>query len=162
MTNAGKTRSLGAEASANINFTDYLGLNMSYGYCDARFIKYNDGKADYKDKHVPYCPQHTLFAQAFYTYYINKGNDWARSITIDASVKGTGEIYWNEANTLSQPFYALLGSSIILTGKHYSLQLWGQNLTDTKYNTFYFVSISHDFLQRGRGRMMGATLRINI
>lgn len=162
MTNAGKTRSLGAEATANILFTDNLGLNLSYGYCNARFVEYNDGKADYKDKLVPYCPQHTLFAQAFYTYNFKGDSDWARSITIDANVKGTGEIYWNEANTLCQPFYALLGSSITLAGRHYSLQLWGQNLTDTRYNTFYFVSISHDFLQRGRGRMLGATLRINI
>lgn len=162
MTNAGKTRSVGAEASLSVNFTDNLGMNLSYGYCDARFVRYNDGKADYKDKHVPYCPQHTLFAQAFYTYNFKCGSDWAQSITLDASLKGTGEIYWNEANTLRQPFYALLGSSITLAGKHYSLQLWGQNLTGTRYNTFYFVSISHEFLQRGRERMLGATLRINI
>lgn len=162
MTNAGKTRSVGAEASMSVNFTDNLGMNLSYGYCDARFIRYNDGKADYKDKHVPYCPQHTLFAQAFYTYNFKGGSDWAQSITLDASLKGTGEIYWNEANTQRQPFYALLGSSITIAGKHYSLQLWGQNLTGTRYNTFYFVSISHEFLQRGRSRMLGATLRINI
>lgn len=162
MTNAGKTRSVGAEASLGVNFTDNLGMNLSYGYCDARFVRYNDGKADYKDKHVPYCPQHTLFAQAFYTYNFTGGSDWAQSITLDASLKGTGEIYWNEANTQRQPFYALLGSSITLAGKHYSLQLWGQNLTGTRYNTFYFVSISHEFLQRGRSRMLGATLRINI
>ncbi|MBR0025437.1 MAG: TonB-dependent receptor [Muribaculaceae bacterium] len=162
MTNAGKTRSVGAEASLGVNFTDNLGMNLSYGYCDARFVRYNDGKADYKDKHVPYCPQHTLFAQAFYTYNFKGGSDWAQSITLDASLKGTGEIYWNEANTQRQPFYALLGSSITLAGKHYSLQLWGQNLTGTCYNTFYFVSISHEFLQRGRSRMLGATLRINI
>lgn len=162
MTNAGKTRSVGAEASMSVNFTDNLGMNLSYGYCDARFVRYNDGKADYKDKHVPYCPQHTLFAQAFYTYNFKGGSDWAQSITLDASLKGTGEIYWNEANTQRQPFYALLGSSITLAGKHYSLQLWGRNITGTRYNTFYFVSISHEFLQRGRGRMMGATLRINI
>ena len=162
MTNAGKTRSLGAEMSMSVNFTDNLGINLSYGYCDARFVEYNDGKADYKDKYVPYSPQHTLFAQAFCTFNLKGGSDWAQSITIDASVKGTGEIYWNEANTLRQPFYALLGSSITLAGRHYSLQLWGQNLTDTRYSTFYFVSISHNFVQRGRGRMLGATLRINI
>ena len=162
MTNAGKTRSLGAEASMSVNFTSDFGMNVSYGYCDARFVRYNDGKADYRDKRVPYCPQHTLYAQAFYTYNIKGGSKWAQSITLDASVKGTGEIYWNEANSLQQPFYALLTSSITLKGKHYSLQLWGQNLTGTSYSTFYFVSIGHEFLQRGRGRMLGATLRVNI
>lgn len=162
MTNAGKTRSLGAEASLNIIFTDYCGMNLSYGYCDARFVQYNDGKADYRDNIVPYCPQHTLYAQAFYTFNINSESQWVNSITLDANVKGTGSIYWDEANSLRQPFYALLGSSITLDGKHYSLQLWGQNLTGTSYSTFYFVSIGHEFLQRGRSRMLGATLRINI
>ena len=162
MTNAGKTRRLGAEASLSVNFTRGFGMNVSYGYCDARFVRYNDGKADYRDKRVPYCPQHTLYAQAFYTYNIKGGGKWAQSITLDASVKGTGEIYWNEANSLRQPFYALLASSITLKGKHYSLQLWGQNLTGTGYSTFYFVSIGHEFLQRGRGRMLGTTLRVNI
>ncbi len=162
MTNAGKTRSVGAEASMSVNFTDNLGMNLSYGYCDARFVRYNDGKADYKDKHVPYCPQHTLFAQAFYTYNFKGGSDWARSITLDANVKGAGAIYWNEANSQRQPFYALLGASVTLAGKHYSLQLWGRNLTGTSYRTFYFVSISHEFLQRGRSRMLGATLRVEI
>ena len=162
MTNAGKTRSLGAEASLSVNFTSDFGMNVSYGYCDARFVRYNDGKADYRDKCVPYCPQHTLYAQAFYTYNIKGGGKWAQSITLDASVKGTGEIYWNEANSLRQPFYALLASSITLKGKLYSLQLWGQNLTGTGYSTFYFVSIGHEFLQRGRGRMLGTTLRVNI
>ena len=162
MTNAGKTRSLGAEASLNVNITDDLGLNLSYGYCDARFIRYNDGKADYKDRLVPYCPQHTLFARAFYTYNIKGDSPWARAIILDADLKGAGAIYWNEANSLNQPFYALLGASVTLAGKHYSLQLWGSNLTGTRYSTFYFVSISHEFLQQGRGRMLGATLRINI
>ncbi len=162
MTNAGKTRSLGAEASLSVDFNDNCGMNLSYGYCDARFVRYNDGKADYRDKHVPYCPQHTLWAQAFYTYNINNGSDWAQSITLDANVKGTGAIYWNEANTQRQPFYALLGASLTLAGKHYSLQLWGRNLTGTSYHTFYFVSISHEFLQRGRSRMLGATLRVEI
>ena len=36
------------------------------------------------------------------------------------------------------------------------------NLTDTQFSTFYFVSIGHEFLQRGQGRTMGATLRIDI
>lgn len=35
-------------------------------------------------------------------------------------------------------------------------------LTGTGYSTFYFVSIGHEFLQRGHGRMLGATLRVNI
>ena len=88
-----------------------------------------------------------------------KGGDWAQHLTLDANVRGAGEIYWNEANTMRQPFYGQLGASVTLAGKRYSLQVWGRNLTDTQFSTFYFVSIGHEFLQRGQGRTMGATLR---
>ena len=161
MTNAGQTRSYGAEVATTVKPADNTTINVSYGFTHATFSHYYDGKTDYSGKHVPYAPSHTLWAEAL--QHINLGNDrWARSLTIAANLSGAGRIHWNEANTLSQPFYALLGASATLTGKHYSLQLWGRNLTGTRYDTFYFVSIGHEFLQRGHGRTVGATLRINI
>lgn len=162
MANAGKTRSLGAEIAIAIAPGQGSTFNLSYGYTNAKFVNYNDGKADYKDKYVPYSPSHTLFAEALHEFSLHSHSQWFTSLTVGANVRGTGEIYWNEANDVRQPFYCLLGASATLAGKHYSLELWGRNLTDTKYNTFYFVSIGHTFLQRGHGASVGATLRINI
>lgn len=162
MTNAGKTRSWGAELAINISPTDNTGINLSYGYTNAKFVKYNNGKTDYKGNYVPYSPTHTLFAEVFQTFIINKNSMWLRSVTIDTHVKAAGKIYWNEDNSLSQPFYAQLGASVAFAGKHYTLEMWGKNLTDTKFNTFYFVSIKHQFLQRGHGCSVGATLKIDI
>lgn len=162
MANAGKTRSLGAEIAIAIAPGQGSTFNLSYGYTNAKFISYNDGKADYTDKYVPYSPSHTLFAEALHEFIIHSHSQWVTSLTVGANVRGTGEIYWNEANDVRQPFYCLLGASATLSGKHYSLELWGKNLTDTKYSTFYFVSIGHTFLQRGHGTSIGATLRIRI
>lgn len=67
---------------------------------------------------------------------------------------------WNEANSVKQSFYALAGASVRLEHERYSLTLWGENLTDTKYNTFYFVSIGNTFLQRGKPLRLGATVRL--
>ena len=125
-------------------------------------MKYNDGKADYKGNKVPYSPTHTLFGEVFHVFNINKSSLWLQTLTLDANVKAAGEIYWNEANSLKQPFYAQLGASATLKGRHYSLELWGRNLTDTQYSTFYFKSIEHEFLQRGRSMELGATLRLNL
>lgn len=161
MTNAGKTRSWGGEFAVTAQPWTGGELVASYGFTDARFIEYNDGKADYHDCFVPYAPRHTLFAQGAHRFDL-AGGDWLRSLTVDANVRGVGEIYWNEANSLRQPFYAQLGVSATLEGRHYALQLWGRNLTDTQFSTFYFVSIGHEFLQRGQGRTVGATLRIFI
>lgn len=160
MTNAGQTHSYGAEVSMLVRPTLHTTLNASYGFTHATFEQYNDGKADYSGKHVPYAPSHTLWAEAMHEFTLD-GSDWAQTLTLAANVSGAGRIYWNEANTLHQPFYALLGASVNLSGKHYSLQLWGRNLTDTHYRTFYFMSIGHEFLQRGHGRSMGITLRLH-
>lgn len=161
MTNAGKTCSYGGELSIKATPWTSGNLVVSYGYTDARFVEYNDGKADYRHHYVPYSPSHTLYAQAIHHVELNR-SEWFGSLTFDANVHGVGAIYWNESNTMRQPFYAQLGASVTLLGKNYSLQLWGKNLTDTKFNTFYFVSIGHEFLQRGKGRTLGATLRIHI
>ena len=158
MTNAGKTHSFGAEFTMTVAPTELTRFNVSYGFTRAIFKDYNDGKQDYKGNRVPYAPQHTLFAEA--NHSIKIGGDWNKLLTFAANVRAVGDIYWDEANTMKQPLYAQLGASITWKQEHYSLQLWGRNLTDTDYKTFFFVSIQHHFLQRGHGRQLGATLRL--
>lgn len=160
MTNAGKTHSLGAEFAMTVKPTERTHLAISYGFTHATFKDYNDGKNDYEGKRVPYAPMHTLFAEAAHSISIN--GDTNKLLMLAANVRAAGDIYWNEANTLQQPFYALLGASVTWQQPRYSLQLWGRNLTDTQYKTFYFVSIQHHFLQRGHGRMLGVTLRLTL
>ena len=160
MTNAGKTHSWGAEFAMTVNPTELTHVNISYGFTHATFKDYNDGKADHSGNRVPYAPMHTLFAEASQAFKI--GGDANKLLTLAVNTRAAGDIYWDEANTMRQPLYALLGASITWQQKHYSLQLWGRNLTDTQYKTFYFVSIQHHFLQRGHGRSLGATLRLNI
>ena len=159
MTNAGKTHSWGAEFAMSVSPTELTRFNVSYGFTHATFKDYNDGKVDHSGKRVPYAPMHTLFAEA--NHSIKIGGDWNKLLTFAANVRAVGDIYWDEANTMKQPLYALLGASITWKQAHYSLQLWGRNLTDTDYRTFYFVSIKHHFLQRGHGRQLGATLRFD-
>lgn len=158
MTNAGRTRSLGGEVSVNWNPVSTLELSASYGHTDARFVRFHNGIDDFKGKYIPYAPQNTLFAQAQYTFGF--GQRLVRSLTLEADVRGTGRIYWNESNTRSQDFYALLGASATLEGDIWSLQIWGRNLTDADYHTFYFMSMGNEFLQRGRPLQAGATLRL--
>ena len=160
MTNAGKTHSWGAEFAMTVTPTDETHLNVSYGFTHATFRDYDDGKVDHSGKRVPYAPMHTLFAEGAHTIKVGGSED--RLLTLAANVRAAGDIYWDEANTLRQPFYALLGASITWKQPRYSVQLWGRNLTDTQYKTFYFVSIQHPFLQRGHGRQLGATLRLTL
>lgn len=160
MSNAGKARSFGAEISLKYTPTQNLEFNANYGYTNAKFIEYNNGQQDFAGKQIPYSPTNTMFASA--SYKIPTNVSWLESISLNANVKGVGEIYWDESNSMSQPFYATMGASVRFENKDYSFDLWAQNLTDTDFNTFYFVSIGNAFLQRGKPRIIGATLRINI
>ncbi|MBE6317948.1 MAG: TonB-dependent receptor [Bacteroidales bacterium] len=159
MTNAGKTRSCGVELSASWNPARQWSFNVSYGLTDARFEKFDNGKEDYSGKYIPYAPKNTLFVGA--SYRLNVNNSWLDQIAFDVNVKGVGDIYWDEANSVKQPFYALLGTSVRFEKDNFSLNVWGDNLTDTHYNTFYFVSIGNAFLQQGNPARCGVTLKMN-
>ncbi|MBR5102146.1 MAG: TonB-dependent receptor, partial [Muribaculaceae bacterium] len=136
------------------------GINTSYGYTNATFTRYFNGISDYKGKHVPYSPTHTLSAQAFTNIGINAAKQ--QSLTLTATLNGAGKIYLNEDNTLTQPFYATLAASAKLNLARFSIEIWANNITNTKYNTFYFLSMQRQFLQRGAPQHMGITLQATL
>ena len=160
MTNAGRTRSLGGEFSILVRPHRHLDLNLAYGYTNATFRHYIDGEADYRGNYVPFAPQHTLSAGVDWT--IPTGVKWLGDVILHGGMRGVGKIYWNEANTVSQPYYTTFNASVRLEHKNYAIDFWGENLADKQFDVFYFESIGNRFVQRGRGRVLGVTLSINI
>lgn len=160
MANAGKTRSMGVELSLNYRPAVRWHVNASYGYTRATFIEFNNGRADYSGNRVPYAPAHTLYLGAGYRLPV-RNCGWIDAVTFDSSLRGVGDIYWDEANATRQPFYLQLGASVRLEHDRYSLDLWGENLTDTRFDTFRYVSIGNNFFQRGKPARGGITLRIS-
>lgn len=161
-TNAGRTRSAGAEASIDARPSDRWTLRASYGFTDARFLQYTDHDAqgnelNYRGKTVPYAPRHTLFAAATYRQPLPMW--WFNAIEITADCRAAGPIYWDEANTRRQNFYALPGANIHLQLSHVSLDFWAKNILNHRYDAFYFKSIGHEFVQYGSQRTLGVTLR---
>ena len=157
MTNAGKTRSYGAEVTCGLNIIKNISFNMSYGYTHAKFAKFYNGINDFKGNWLPYIPSNTLFLQGLYQWELSK-KDFSK-IIFDLNVRGVGPLYWNEENTLRQNFYGQLGASVTLQWKNWEFKAWGKNLTDTSYHTFYFKSMGNEFLQRGRGIEGGISVR---
>lgn len=160
MTNAGKTRSYGLEMSLKWNPLQSLEINAAYGLTNAEFVEFNNGRTNYKGKRVPYAPGNTLYAGADYDWQLN--GRLLKSLRLHVGARGVGDIYWDEANSVKQNFYLLPDASVTLESDKFSVQLWGENLTDTDYDVFYFVSIGNAFLQKGRPRMVGATLRLKL
>lgn len=155
MTNAGKARSRGVELSASYQAPGGWFARGAYGFTDARFIDFNNGRADYSGKRIPYAPSNTLFLSTGFTKRLTGFID---GISAEVNTRGTGSIWWDEANTVKQPFYMLLNASVSATHDRFRLELWADNITATQYATFYFVSIGNAFLQQGNGFSIGATL----
>ena len=158
MTNAGRTRNFGGEASLQAVVARRLEFNAAYGYTNARFVRYDNGQEDFRHRFVPSAPQHTASVQA--SWAIPAGLRWLDRLVVSAGVSGLGRIWWNERNSLGQPFYLLTECSVRFEHRHYTLDLWVRNLFDTRYDAFYFVSIRNAFVQQGRPRTMGVRLSI--
>ncbi len=160
MTNAGRSRSYGAELSLRVKPSNNWSLTGSYGYTNAKFINYIDGENDYAGNFVPYAPQHTIYSEASYNLPINR--EWLKSINFNINTNGAGRIYWNEDNSRYQSLYMLLNTAIRFEGEQYAISLWSKNLTCEEYDVFYFKSMSNEFVQSGLPLTMGVKLTINL
>lgn len=168
MVNAGKSHSCGLEATLRGRAIDNaLDWGLAYAFTNAKFDEYiyntnpygsdviSEG-ASYDGNFVPFVPQHTFSAMA--DYHFGK-------FTLGANLAGQGKIWWDEANTYSQKFYATLGAHADYDFGLAVVSLWGRNLTDTKYNTFAVSSSAAGgtryFAQRANPLQVGLDLRVH-
>ena len=171
MVNAGRSFSCGIEASLRGSALDnHLSWAINYGYTHAQFKEYVDSTTidgltvalDYKDKRVPFIPEHTLSAYA--DYRVDMGT-MLRSLTFGANISAQGKIYWDESNVHSQNFYALLGAHVDADFGLLTVSLWGRNLTDTRYNSFVVDSsmagTTNYYANQGMPLQIGIDLRMH-
>jgi outer membrane receptor protein involved in Fe transport len=158
--NAGESESYGVEANLVASLNKNLQLNASYGYTKATFVKYDAGKEeDYSGNYVPFVPRHTMNIGGSYAFLFN--NSWAQSLTLGANVTGAGKIYWTEANNASQDFYTSLNGYISLKTQAIQIDLWGRNLTNNDYTTFYFETMGRGYEQRCKPLQIGVDVRLH-
>lgn len=165
MVNAGRSRSLGVEASLrSVLFHERLTLAATYGFTHAVFTNYDLGTSgetgqavDYTDNRVPYVPQHTFSVSAGYRQPLRLTA--LRAVSIGADVKGAGSVMWDEANTFSQPLYAILSARLAVElPADVKLTLWAENLTAARYATFSFDNLSQRYAEYGQPRHFGLDL----
>ena len=161
--NAGESESYGAELTASgwFNlFRNPLRLTANYGYTHAAFTDYDAGisegqSIDYDGNAVPFAPRHTFSFAADYQFPI-------RNVKVDLGINttGVGRTYWTESNSISQPYYQLLGAHMGVHYKDVYLDLWGRNLTNKSYTPFCYEFRDQYFAERGRPRQFGLTLSV--
>ena len=154
MVNAGKSHSCGMEATIRGRLLDNsIDWNVNYSFTNAKFDEYDN----YKDKYVPFVPKHMV--SAMLDYHLG-------SFTIGANMNAQGKMWWDEANTYAQKFYALLGAHADYDFGPVLVSLWGRNITDTRYNTFAVQSNAAGgtryFAQRGNPIQLGMDVNIHL
>lgn len=147
MINAGRSSSCGLELSLRGTALDNrFTWAATYGYTHSQLL-------DYEDNQVPFIPTHTFSAMA--DYRVGK-------FTFGLNVAGNGPTYWDVDNEYRQKLYATLGAHAMVDFGCIKLNVWGRNLTDTKYNTMLVNSsidgTNRSFAQQGNPLQVGADI----
>ena len=159
MSNAGKSFSCGAELAVHYRYRR-IKFDAALGYTHAEFREYNRGDKDLAGKILPYAPRETMSANIAYRIPVPKS--FANIFVLNVGWNATGRIYWNEENTLSQGYYDLWSASLVWEKGHFGASLWGKNLLNREYNTFYFRSIKNDFFAQGKPLQLGVSFHVNL
>ena len=157
MVNAGRSRNWGLEASVRYNPTERLTTWADYGFTRATFTKYDDGNNNYTGNYVPFIPRNTLSLGADYKFSILNSQC---SMVLGVNALGAGRIYWTEANNASQPMYFTFGTHALFDFGNWEVNIWGRNLTDKHYHTFYFESMSRAYAQKGKPLQVGVDVNL--
>ena len=157
-TNNGRGRSIGGEVEVQAHPTSALDLSAAYGYTHATLL--HSATAEHPDDYlVPFSPAHTLSVGGRYQW---QTHTWAERVSLSVSGKGCGTTYWDNDNSLAQPFYATLDARVSVCHGGLELSVWGNNLTQSHYHVFSFVTRSQNFVQMGRPLQIGVDLRLQI
>lgn len=160
-TNAGKAVSKGFEIGLKARPCNGFYLYANYGFSDAKFKDYKDDQNDYTNSYIPFAPRQTVSLGGNVSYNF-KNKTILDCITFDANFSGVGKIYWNESNLQQQSFYGTVNARLAIEKGIFSLEFWGRNIFDRKYDAFYFELMGNSFVQQGKPDQWGATLRVRL
>lgn len=157
-TNAGKSRSYGAEASLRASITKELSLNANYGYTYATFTDYVIKDKNYNGNYVPFVPKHTLNIGGEYAIICSPQSILDR-VVFQANYNAVGRIYWTEQNDVSQSFYGTLNWRTNLEIGDAMISFWVRNFLNKDYAAFYFETMNKGFMQKGHPTQFGIDIR---
>jgi len=158
--NAGHSVSRGGELSLKTMPVKGYEFNLAYGYTNATFISYElNATTNYNGNYLPYVPRHTVSFQTSKTLKIHN-SAFLDNIRLNLLYRGAGNIYWDEENSVSQPYYGLLDAKISIIRKTMQLDLWAKNILNTYYEAFYFEALGNKYVQTGKPAQIGVNLSV--
>lgn len=162
LTNAGSSYSQGGELTVKAIPICGFETALNYGYTYAKFNEYVKNENEVFDGNfVPYVPRHTV------SLNVNKTLDFWNTDILDyirfnVLYRGAGETYWNEDNKVKEGYYSVIDAKISFIRNNIQLDIFGKNLLNSSYNSFYFTALGNEYVQTGKPRFVGAKLSVKL
>ncbi|MDD4107110.1 MAG: TonB-dependent receptor [Prolixibacteraceae bacterium] len=159
LTNAGKSAIKGVELELKALPAKNLETWIAFGYNEAKFIEYiKNEDEDYSGNYLPYVPKYSFNLGGNYQLYLK--TSWLDRIRFHITYNGFGKHYWHESNEAYQDYYGLLDNRISFEKNNIVFSLWGKNILNADYNSFYFQALGNSYAQIGRPATMGMNIKI--
>ena len=135
LTNAAKATGKGVELELTGKITAGLTLTAGFGYTHIEFDDYKDAEGDYQGNKTTHAPE--------YTFNIGAQYRWENGFYARADLIGYGEMYTDRANKYKRDAYQIVNAKIGYEAEHYDIYLYGKNIFDERYDTYYSDSINY-------------------
>lgn len=158
--NAGKSRSLGAEAE--LAFRPVVGVEFTAGlaYVDAEFVDYDLPAAlplplNYDGNKMPMARE----------YEINLAAKFRRTLSNDmclfarVGLRAHGEFYWDPANAFREEPHQFVDVRLGIEHRKWDVTLWARNLFSEDYASMVFAQGGMAVGQAGDPRTVGLTVK---
>lgn len=163
ITNAGESVSKGGELTLKAIPICGFEMALNYGYTHATFTNYRKNDTEIFDGNfIPYAPRHTVSFNLTKSYDVSTYVSFIDRVRVNLLYRGAGETYWKEDNAVKEDYYEVIDGKISFIKGAYQLDIFGKNLTDTRYNTFYFTALGNEYAQMGKPMFIGAKLSLKL
>ncbi|AEY01911.1 TonB-dependent receptor [Oceanimonas sp. GK1] len=155
--NAERAYSYGLEAQAQWQASAALEIYGSLGLLDTRL---EEAGAYFDGRDAAHAPEYQFALGAS----LDLGSGWFTGL----DVEGKDTFYFSDSHDARSDAYALLHARFGYQRDHWSITLWGRNLTDEDYAVrgFQFGNdprkgyVTEDYIQLGAPRLFGVTTRL--
>ncbi|QFU77237.1 hypothetical protein EY643_17105 [Halioglobus maricola] len=157
--NAAEGNNYGLELETNWQALDSLSLYANIGLLETEFEDYiNADGEDLSGREQAHAPG--------YQFAVGGRFDFGSGFYGRLDVEGKDDFYFSDRHDVQAPSYELLHARLGWANDHWSLALWGRNLTDEDYYVRGFGSFGNDprkeyvtepYYQYGEPRMVGVS-----
>jgi iron complex outermembrane receptor protein len=158
-TNAGESRSVGAEAEFAFRPVPGVELSAGFAYVDAEFEEYDDPDAwpvpmSYDGNKIPMAREYELDLAATFRREVSGDT----RLFARVGVRAHGEFYWEPGNAFREEPHQFVDVRLGIEHRRWDVTIWARNLLNEEYASMVFAQGPMAVGQAGDPRAAGLTV----